>query len=134
MITAFKLYENKQNKGLVLTIDDLGVDSIEYLPLDSIYDDIEVLAEYQEPYQGGEIYRICLTRDYNFIVTYDWDIIDLKERIIGIKDEMNDSNDKKIYREILKLLKDLKNKLNDYIKKAKNGELKIEMNANKFNL
>ena len=47
---------------------------------------------------------------------------------------MNDSNDKKIYREILKLLKDLKNKLNDYIKKAKNGELKIEMNANKFNL
>jgi len=134
MITAFKLYENKLNKGLILTSDDLGVDSIEDLPLDSIYDDIEVLEEYQDPYQGGEIYRICLTRDYNFIVTYDWDIIDLKDRIIEIKDEMSDSDDKKIYREILQLLKDLKKDLSIYIKQVKNGTFEIVRAAKNFNI
>ena len=138
MITKFKLYENVSNKGLVLC---------EELPVYNIKDldyDIKLLyTSIPEPGQGSDSYKLWLTPDYNFIVTVDNYIINLDSVIINRKNRYKEliklgydtyGDTKEYYIEILSILKEVKNELTNYIKKAKNGKLEIEMNAKKFNI
>jgi len=163
IIMSYKIYDKNINNGLVLTKKNLGLSKFETIT-DLNYDLKLLYTSDVDPqsinFGGTQIgqwqYKIWLTPDYNFIVAKDNEIIDLDSMIRSMKryykmnfnpdhhDEKGNqknqfgstmySGEIKIITDRIKIILEVKNKLNDYIKKAKNGELKIEMNANKFNL